>query len=264
MNIVIIGAGAGGTSILKSLNGIEGIRINMIIDKNLDAPGIQLAKKLRIKYSQSIDDINTNNTDVIIEVTGNGKVEEIVVNKFRSECTIINSKAAKLFMTLVKKDEESLEKINKQVSSINDASLVIQDQLKDIAVSVEDIHSVSESLLSSTKISNEYIENSDKIIKYVNEISRQTKILGINASIESARAGEEGRGFAVVAKEVQKLANDSASFAEKISDMLTRLSVEIKKINDQVNKLEQFSEKQINASNNVNSAVNKLVQESNI
>lgn len=264
MNVVIIGAGIGGNAVLKSLSNIENITINMVIDKNMTAPGIQLAKKLSIRCSNSIEDINILNTDIIIEVTGNIKIEDVIKNRFGDSVTIINSEAARLIMTLVKKDEYSLEKINKQVSIINSTSSIIQNQIKEINVSVEDIHNVSENLLNSTKMSNEYIDNSDKIVNYVNQISRQTKILGINASIESARAGDKGRGFAVVAKEVQKLANNSETFAKKINDMLMKLSGEIKKINEEVNRLDHLSGKQINASNNVSAVVEELVQESNM
>lgn len=46
-------------------------------------------------------------------------------------------------------------------------------------------------------------------------IVTQTRMLAINAVIESARAGEAGKGFAVVAHEVQRLANQAAEIAQK-------------------------------------------------
>lgn len=50
------------------------------------------------------------------------------------------------------------------------------------------------------------------------DISRQTNLLSINASIEAARAGAEGAGFKVVAAEVRRLSAQTAEAAKQISD----------------------------------------------
>ncbi len=50
------------------------------------------------------------------------------------------------------------------------------------------------------------------------DISRQTNLLSINASIEAARAGAEGAGFKVVAAEVRRLSAQTSEAAKQISD----------------------------------------------
>jgi|GEM_PF-2781198 len=62
---------------------------------------------------------------------------------------------------------------------------------------------------------NDSAESIGKIIKVIDNIAFQTKILALNASVEAARAGTAGKGFAVVANEVSNLAASSAEAAKE-------------------------------------------------
>ncbi|MCT8333608.1 methyl-accepting chemotaxis protein [Leptospira sp. 85282-16] len=66
-----------------------------------------------------------------------------------------------------------------------------------------------------------------KITETITAISEKTNLLSLNASIESARAGDAGKGFAVVAGEVGKLADQSNRSAKEISSFINELTSKI-------------------------------------
>lgn len=62
-----------------------------------------------------------------------------------------------------------------------------------------------------------------EIIATVDEISRQSKFLAFNASIEASKVGEYGKGFAIVANEIKNLSEESKEATKKISDILNEI-----------------------------------------
>lgn len=82
------------------------------------------------------------------------------------------------------------------------------------------------------------------IVGLMQSISEQTNLLSLNASIESARAGEAGRGFAIVAEEVRKVATQSKTFAINIAMIINDLQEKANYAVDTILKLNKVSEVQ--------------------
>ncbi len=73
------------------------------------------------------------------------------------------------------------------------------------------------------------VNSTDKIFGFINQVTSQTNLLGINASIEATRAGADGKGFKVIAQEIRKLSDTSRQSMGKIDSLLEAIN---KSVND--------------------------------
>ncbi len=135
---------------------------------------------------------------------------------------------------------ESLDSKEKLVSMAQNLSTVIEQitaAINENSAGLEKVASLSYQMENVSEVSLESVKETDKIIETVYNISRQTKLLGFNASIEAARAGYEGRGFSVVASEISLLAENSSNSTKKINDILDKLKAENENVSKQSQEL---------------------------
>ncbi|RLK51389.1 methyl-accepting chemotaxis protein [Alkalispirillum mobile] len=124
-----------------------------------------------------------------------------------------------------------------QVSRNAEESARVAQQAVDIATkgaetvraTIEGMDTIREQIQETAKRIKRLGESSQEIgniVELINDISDQTNILALNASIQAAMAGETGRGFAVVADEVQRLAERSGNATKQIEALVKTIQTD--------------------------------------
>lgn len=114
------------------------------------------------------------------------------------------------------KKQEILEIIGDKIRDVSQAI----NQITDGSIKAVEILEIVEGKADATE---KYLQNIDKILDAIKKIGNQTRLLGLNASIEAARVGEHGRGFSVVAKEMDRLSTSSINSLEETNAMLRQI-----------------------------------------
>ncbi|MCC5912329.1 MAG: Gfo/Idh/MocA family oxidoreductase [Clostridiaceae bacterium] len=259
MIVGIIGGGNGGHAILGALKKMEEVKVAGIVDINNNAPGIQLAKQLGIFCSDSIEELFNKNLDIVIEATGNNRVQQDIEKYNRKDVKVVCSEVAELMMGLVGNETKVLEKLEGQVEEIKNLGKVTENSIEKMHKSIENTNDLSETLNIFAQNTIGLVKETDQILRVMNKITQQTNILGLNASIEAARAGEQGRGFAVVAQEVQKLAQNSEGFTKQIDATLSTINQEVNSVAEKIQELEKVAHDQKEVGKDLEEAISNLL-----
>ncbi len=126
-----------------------------------------------------------------------------------------------------------------------DSALETISQTSDELVATsEQLAATATNLSSQAQDINSNIQTTDSVLNLIREVASQTHLLGLNAAIEAARAGDTGRGFNVVAEEIRKLANRTNSSIKEVTQTLEMIKSTVNDLTEQTYQIAAVSEQQ--------------------
>jgi methyl-accepting chemotaxis protein len=85
---------------------------------------------------------------------------------------------------------------------------------------LEELRTISGKAVSDVGVVVEFSDKIQLVTQMIEDISSRSHMLGINAAIEAAHAGEGGRGFAIVATEIKRLAESTRVSTREIAQLI--------------------------------------------
>ena len=149
---------------------------------------------------QVMDDLSST----AVTLADNVQSVNAKVNEMGDNMSAINSEAVTL--------NDNSDKMNRAGQNVSESMTLV-------LTSSHTASDIIAQLIEQVNETNKAIASINEAVELISDITSQTNLLSLNASIEAARAGQAGRGFAVVASEIKQLADQSSQGADSIKNI---------------------------------------------
>jgi methyl-accepting chemotaxis protein len=130
---------------------------------------------------------------------------------------------------------DNVVKMTDKIEIAQNTMKTTKNSIQEIISQVEYINKIMIDFKKKVDLLNNNSEQISEIVSLIQNITKQTKLLSLNANIEAARAGEFGKSFNIVANEVRKLSIKSSNAGNDINNTIKKMQESVILINDSIN-----------------------------
>ena len=150
-------------------------------------------------------------------------------------------------------------------TNLREMAINLENSLSGISAAIEEltsaaseIHTNEQSLNNSITEIIDISEQINDVSTFIKEIADETKMLGLNAAIEAARAGDAGRGFGVVAEEIRKLSDQSKSTVPQITELTHNITLKVDEASKKSHSSLSASQEQAAATEEITASIEEI------
>ena len=270
--------------ILKNMNRISN-GLEQVSDGDLSGSVSVKGKDEFRSLAASMNNMISNNKNLVNKVSSatdqlalsaeDVKSQSAVISDYSSDITQAISEISDGMAKQSQHAQECVDRTDALSKDIEEVAKVV-DKVQELVKKTENlilkgmqiVDALGKSAIETSKITNRVCEDMDvlqersslinEFVDVIADISSETNLLSLNASIEAARAGDSGRGFAVVAEQIRKLADSSAEAANQISQNVASISEQTSITVEESQRAEDMVKHQSKSVNEVVSVFNEM------
>ena len=137
---------------------------------------------------------------------------------------------------------DDFKQLERSIKDMINNSEISKNECEDISISMNKIQEFCNLLESSFANIEDTLTKLEKLNQNIVDVSKETNLIAMNASVEAARCGDTGKGFAVIADEIKRLSDESREMSEvsdsnrdEIVKSVTNLLEETKILSSEIN-----------------------------